>query len=88
MTKARFILLTLFLVLLTLLGDQGGWRLYRLKQISHRLQSDNLSLGQQNSELVAEIGRLQDSEYLERLIREERGYLRDDELLLEIPKSP
>lgn len=86
--KTKRILLILLLVSLNLFGQQGLVRLYRMKQMARALRYENEDLARQNGALTQEIEKLQQDDYLERLIREERGYVAENERLLEIPKSP
>lgn len=88
MKRVKLILLTLFLASLTLFGDQGALRLWELMKISHTLEKQNRNLERQSRELTDQIGRLKEPEYLERLIREERGYIEEGETIVEIPNSP
>lgn len=88
MKKLKWTCLILFLTLLTLFGDQGLLRLIELKKMTRRLEKESLSLAHANRELAQEIERLKQPEYLDRLIREERGYIGEGEQLVEIPNSP
>ncbi len=86
--KRKLALLTLFIFSLTLFGDQGLIRLYRLKKMARQIDRENSALLRQNNELVGEIARLKEPDYLEHLIRQEKGYIREGEQLVEIPNSP
>ena len=89
MTKMRWVKLGgLLLFLLTLFGRHGAIRLYEIKSIARGLQNENRVLARLNQELAEEIVKLREPETLERIIRDERGYIRKDEMLLEIPDSP
>lgn len=85
--RPRLILFMLALILLTVAGEQGAWRLFHLKKRARQLEQANQSLMVENTALVGEIQHLKEPDYLERLIREERGYIRDGENLIEIPTS-
>ena len=86
--KPKRLLLLAGLFTLTLFGDHGLIRLFKISQIARHLRQESQSLSTENRQMVEEISRLKDPDYLERLIREERGYVRENERLLEIPKAP
>ncbi|MBI2066444.1 MAG: septum formation initiator family protein [Deltaproteobacteria bacterium] len=86
--SVKLILASLFLVLLSLFGEQGAYRLYQLLQHKKTLERENAALQGKNEELVQAISKLQDPVALERFIREERGYIREGERLLEITPPP
>ena len=74
----------LCLVLLCLFSDQGFFRLRRLKATEARLKGENLQWVKKSGELQEEIRLLKDSSYLERFVRDKMGYVRSDEVLVEI----
>ena len=72
-----------FASLLAAFGNQGWVRLYKLRQFEKTLREDNLSVASNNEDLRAEIRRLKDSKYLARYIRQQIGFIRDNELIYE-----
>ncbi len=88
MKRYPLFLVVIILIALNLFGNHGLLRLIQLKQHANSLGAANTELMQANWQFAQEIERLKDPPYLERLIREERGYIRDGEMLLEIPSSP
>lgn len=85
--KLKLIWGSLFFLLLSLVGEQGLWRLYELKKVEKSLRGEIREISSKNGVLIEEIEKLQDRTYLERLIREERGYIGKGEMLLEMPKT-
>jgi cell division protein FtsB len=83
----RFVFFILFLSLLVSFGNEGWFKLYRLKQFERMLQKKNELLVQNNAALLKEIRNLKDPRYLEHYIREELGYLKDDEVLYEFSQE-
>lgn len=83
--RRRLILLLLGFFLLTLFGEEGLIRLIQLKKTARALEEANQLITQENQTLKAEVVQLNDPALLERLIREELGYLGEHEELLEIP---
>ncbi|MBI2082792.1 MAG: septum formation initiator family protein [Deltaproteobacteria bacterium] len=81
----KLVLLACFLIALTVIGERGAYRLYQLKKIAQKMKNENHLLQKENESLIKEIENLQEADYLERLIREQWGYLREGETLLEIP---
>jgi cell division protein FtsB len=62
-------------------SDQGLARLYHLRQTENMVMQKNDEFRQEISQLKDEIKRLQKPAYLERVVREELGFLRSDEIL-------
>lgn len=81
----KLILLGLFLFALTAFGERGLYRLYHLNKVTRQIEEENNLLRKENESLRVEMNQLQESDYLERLIREQWGYLKEGERLLEIP---
>ena len=86
--RVKLALLSVLLLTLSLLGDQGAYRLYQMRKGVEDLRRENASIRQENARLVREIESLKELDSLERLIREEWGYIREGEVLVEVPKSP
>ncbi len=76
--------------MLTFLSQNGILDLLRLKALYRNLQNENAGLMNQQTELRAELERLQDPRYLEYLARERFGYMRPNEvfILLDSPAPP
>ena len=74
----------LILVLLYLFSDQGFFKLRRLRATEKRLKQENIELANKNSEMQAEIARLKDPGYLEKFIRDKIGYVKTNELVIEM----
>ena len=70
-----------FLSLLASFGNEGWVKWYRLKQFERLMEEKNHLLSQNNTLLRKEIELLQQSATLERTIREELGYVKQDEIL-------
>lgn len=75
----------LFLTLLASFGNQGWIRLYRLTQFEKSLERENAGLAEDNNNLKREIRDLQDPLYVERYIRQELGFVRENEILFQSP---
>jgi cell division protein FtsB len=88
MTRLRLLGVCLLLLILTLVGEEGAYQSFQLKRMKNKLTRDNRELTLENSKLVQEIYRLKEPEYIERLIREEWGFIREGEHLVEMPDSP
>jgi len=67
--------------LLVSFGNAGWFQLYRLRQVTKSLQQENDKIFQNNRELQFEISNLKEAKYLEHYIREELGYVKEDEIL-------
>lgn len=73
------------MALLAAFGN-GGWvKLYRLRNVEKSLMEENRLLTDHNMNLAKEISDLKDPLYLERIIREELGFVKDNEILYELP---
>jgi len=83
---AKILLGLLFILILiaclTLFGERGLLRLYRMQGELVRLAEENKSLVEENRALESEIMRLRsDRDYLEKLAREELGLIREGEMV-------
>ncbi len=85
MRRWKLLLTLALLATITLIGDRGLVNLLKLKGRASSLRHEISALSDENRRLAEEIERLKEPEYLERLIREERGYIKEGEILLEIP---
>jgi len=88
MNRLTLLIASAAFLALTLFGNQGLLRLIQLKKMEHALDQEGSALIRQNREMAEEVQRLSQTDYLERLIRQERGYVRDGEILVELPNSP
>ena len=80
-----------FIILLSLLaffGNQGGLKLYRLKQFEKKLIQKNQLLSEENGSLRKEMIALKNKKYLERLIREDMGFVRENETIYDVAAEP
>jgi cell division protein FtsB len=78
--------LLFFIAVLSLLvsfGNEGWVKLYQLRRVEASLEEQNHLVALQNDKIRREIDLLNDPKYLERLIRNEMGYAREDEKLYE-----
>jgi cell division protein FtsB len=71
------------LSLLVSFGNEGWVKLYQLRRVEASLEEQNHLVALQNDKIRREIDLLNDPKYLERLIRNEMGYAREDEKLYE-----
>jgi cell division protein FtsB len=83
----RLVFFILFLSLLVSFGNEGWVRLYHLKQFGKSLEEKNGALAKNNRALFREIQDLKDSRYLEHYIREELGYLKENEVSYEFRRE-
>ncbi len=83
----RVLFFILFLSLLVSFGNQGWVKWYKLRQFERNLENEIRFLSESNLTLQKEIADLKDPQYLEGYIREELGYVRDNELLYEIVET-
>lgn len=67
-------------------GDQGLRKLHQTRSLEDRLEKQMLVLGHENERLVQELKRLGDLAYLEKIVRDEMGYLRSDEVVYYLEK--
>ncbi len=82
MTRILFFILVL--ALLASFGNQGWLKLYHLRRVEQSRMADNRYLDSENDHLKSEIERLKTAEYLEHLIRNDLGFVRDNEVIYEI----
>ncbi len=76
------IVLYLFLAVSTLVGERGLLHLLKLYQELQSLKTAALTLLRENEVLRERIARLQkDDEFLEKIVREELGYAREQEFV-------
>ncbi len=76
-----------FIALLSLLaffGNQGGLKLYRLKKVEKRLTEKNHLLFEENVSLRKEMLALKDKKYIEHLIREDLGFVKENETIYDV----
>ncbi|MBI2981405.1 MAG: septum formation initiator family protein [Deltaproteobacteria bacterium] len=57
-----------------------------MKEAARKIENENRLLQEENHAMIDEIAQLKDSDYLERLIREQWGYIKEGETLLEMPQ--
>lgn len=69
------------LALFAVFGDQGLLRMRRMNQIESRLEEQIEGLRRENDHLSVEIASLDDPATLEKVIREELGYLGENEVI-------
>lgn len=79
----RLLFFILFLALLVSFANEGWVKLYKLRQFEGTLDGENRAVARDNASLRREIRNLGDSKYLDRLIRRETGFIRDNELIYE-----
>jgi len=80
-------LLCLFLLFLVF-GDQGLIHYYRLEKERAEIEEKLKRLEMENRLLAEEVERLQgDAQHLERVIRREMGFVKDNELLVIVPED-
>ncbi len=84
MRYLKFLAFTFVLVLLCLFGDQGFFKLQRLRAAEQRLKQENFEMADKNTKLQEEVVRLKDSHYLEKMIHERMGYVKPDEIVIEL----
>ncbi|MCS6925771.1 MAG: septum formation initiator family protein [Candidatus Binatia bacterium] len=76
------LVLYLFLALSLLVGDRGLLHLHKLRHELRSLEGTALTLLRENEALRERIRRLQeDDEFLEKVVREELGYVREHEIV-------
>lgn len=76
------LVLYLFLALSLLVGDRGLLHLRKLRHELRSLEGTALTLLRENEALRERIARLQkDDEFLEKIVREELGYVREHEIV-------
>ena len=83
-------IILIFVTLLGLVigfGNQGWIKLYNLRQAEKELLRQNQLLADKNQLLRLETDRLQDPNYLRHYIRQEIGFLRDDEIVFELVEN-
>ena len=79
----------LFLVYVFLFGDYGAYRIWRQKREIAQLEQTIEALRLRQEELQREIYLLQnDSEYIEKIAREEYGLTKEGEIIYKIVPSP
>lgn len=67
-----------------LFAPNGVVRYYRLRQEIEKVKSESASLQEQNRTLAEEVRRLKsDPAYLERLVRDEYGWIRKNEIIFD-----
>lgn len=81
----QFLFFTFFLSALVSFGNQGWVKLYKLKQFEKNMEHENRLLAENNAALRQEIDDLKDPGYVERYIREELDFVRDNEVLFQAP---
>ncbi len=79
----RVLTFIIFLSALVSFGNEGWVRLYKLRQFKNTLEEKNRTIAQNNDGLRAEIRKLNDPKYLEHYIRQQIGFIREDELIYE-----
>lgn len=77
----KFLFFILCLGLLVSFGNEGWYKLLKMKRIASSLAEENRLLAEYNLTLIKEISDLKDPEYLEKYIREELGFAKDNEML-------
>ena len=65
------------------IANNGVMQLLKLRSRVARVANENEALTRKNRALALEVQRLKETPYLERLIRSELGFARDNELLFE-----
>ncbi|MBI1908904.1 MAG: septum formation initiator family protein [Deltaproteobacteria bacterium] len=69
------------MLLAAIYGNQGLLKLYRLSRLEKQLESSIMENRRENQRLAFEIKRLKDPLQLERVVREELGLVRPNELV-------
>jgi len=72
-----------FLSLLASFGNEGWVKLYKLRQFERMMETENRTIAQNNTDLQLEIENLSDPRYLEHYIRQQIGFIRENELIYE-----
>ena len=86
MKKLLFFILSMSL--LASFGNQGWVKLYKLRNIERGLMDENRLLSEHNMTLLKEIDDLKDLPFLEHYLRQELGFVKDNEILYEMNDSP
>lgn len=88
--KKYLVFLLLFVVIiiaLTVFGDKGLIRIYRLSQERDSLKNENRKIMAENAEMKEEIHRLKtDDKYIELIARKEFGMIGKDEVFYQFEK--
>ncbi len=69
------------------LGDQGLLKLKSMDQMEERLATQIFDIDMENQRLAQQIEALNDRDTLEQVVREELGFLRDNEVLFHIHET-
>lgn len=80
----RILFVIAFLGALAAFGNEGWVKLYKLTQREKALEAENRLIADHNLEMEFEIQHLQDPKFLERYIRREMGFVRDNEMVYEL----
>lgn len=75
----------LFLSFLVSFGNQGWLKWYRLNRYGEVIERENQNLLVANNALRKEIEGLRDARYVEHYIRDELGFIRENEILFQSP---
>lgn len=84
----RLFFLVLVLSVCAFFGNEGWFKLYRLKKVEHSLEEENRNLKGENGVLLREIRDLKDTRYVEHYIRDVLGFIREDEISYETSQTP
>lgn len=77
-----------FILLFTVFGDRGLFRIYRLRNEKEQTQKRMEELTVENERLKKEIEALKsDRKYIERIARKEFGLVKKDEIIYQFPSD-
>lgn len=71
---------------LWIFGNQGLYELRQLSTIKQSLQKETLNLQKEKENLTTESKRLEEPEYMEHVIRQELGYVKPSEKVVQFTK--
>lgn len=81
-------LAALAFTLFAVLGDQGLLKLHQMRLTEAQLGQMVHEVRAENNRLAIEIERLKETPYLEKVVREELGFLRPDEVVYYVHQRP
>jgi cell division protein FtsB len=74
---------------LAVYGAESGVRVWQMKREIERLEADNAALRTRSEALAKTVQRLRtDPAYIEKLAREDLGWVREGDTVLKFPASP
>jgi cell division protein FtsB len=90
--KTRFVAVGVATVLalgLAVYGAESGVRVWKMKREIERLRADNVTLRARSEALAKTVQRLRtDPAYIEKLAREDLGWVREGDTVLKFPAPP